>query len=114
MDEACPRCGAVQVRYQGRVYCTREDDLSAILSPRGSRAETAHSGVSPASPNGHSKHSSSMGAEQKALRNLLEEKLAKVTKELETSQDLDQQAKLLDLVSKYLETLEKLKRNEGS
>jgi hypothetical protein len=57
--------------------------------------------------------STSSTVERDALRTLLEQKLAKVSKELENSQDFAQQDKLLDLISKYLETLSKLKGGEG-
>jgi UPF0148 protein len=30
MSEPCPKCGGIQIRYKGRVYCTNHDDLSAI------------------------------------------------------------------------------------
>ena len=32
LGEACPRCGGVQVKFKGHVYCLNEDDLSELLS----------------------------------------------------------------------------------
>ncbi len=120
MKEACPRCGAVQIRYQGKVYCTNEDDISYILSPAAPKREPPSPAVKPGAsqpvPSTAASKLSEIGAESErdALKALLEEKLAKVTKELDSSQDLDQQAKLLDLISKYLETLQKLKGSSSS
>jgi hypothetical protein len=45
-----------------------------------------------------------------SLRKLLEEKLASASKQLEGTTDVSEQSKLLDLISKYLETLEKLNK----
>ncbi len=45
-----------------------------------------------------------------ALRKLMEEKLSELSKQLDTTKDVNEQARLLDLISKYLETLEKVKR----
>ena len=35
LQEPCPRCGAVQIRYKGRNYCTNEDNLNSILDSNG-------------------------------------------------------------------------------
>jgi UPF0148 protein len=32
LGEPCPKCGGIQVRYRGRVYCTSHDDLSGATS----------------------------------------------------------------------------------
>jgi uncharacterized Zn finger protein (UPF0148 family) len=123
LNEACPRCGGVQIRYQGKVYCINEDDISGILSSSPSspsslkqRQEQHAPIVQPLSPSRPapvvtSPKAPESGSEKEALKALLEEKLAKVSKQLDSTQDFDQQAKLLDLISKYLETLEKLKGN---
>lgn len=117
LNETCPRCGGVQIRYQGKIYCINEDNLSNILSAPSAPARSSVPVVEPAISKrelnavASKPATASAASERDALRSLLEEKLAKVSRELESSQDFDQQAKLLDLISKYLETLEKLKAN---
>ena len=94
-----------------------EDDLSDIQSssePQAvstqSRSEITPTAVTPvASASKRQIQTRAPSPERDALKTLLEEKLAKVSRELENSQDFEQQAKLLELISKYLETLEKLK-----
>lgn len=120
LNEACPRCGGVQIRYQGKVYCINEDDISGILSSPAPKQVPSPPIVQPISSQpaplvARSRPSESApGSERDALKTLLEEKLSKVSKELESSQDFDQQAKLLELISKYLETLEKLKGSRST
>jgi formylmethanofuran dehydrogenase subunit E len=46
-----------------------------------------------------------------SVRKLLEEKLSTVSKQLDNTTDVDEQSRLLDLISKYVETLEKLKKS---
>jgi len=104
LQEPCPRCGSVQIKYKSKIYCTNEDDLQALLNP-GSEKEPSPSArievpqnvrpVSPATDN---------------LRKLMEEKLGELSKQLDATTDPAEQARLLDLISKYLETLEKIKR----
>lgn len=123
LNEACPRCGGIQIRFQGKVYCINEDDLTNVGSlPSLSRQESSsglteqptRETVIPRNTVASSSATASprkveSTSEHDALRALLEEKLANVSRQLESSQDFDQQEKLLDLISKYLETLEKLK-----
>ena len=45
-----------------------------------------------------------------SLRKLLEGKLATASKQLEATNDVQEQSNLLDLISKYLETLQKLNK----
>lgn len=96
LREPCPRCGGVQIKYQNKTYCLNEDDISSVLNPEQKVA-----------PQPESK------SEQSPLRKVLEDKLASVTKQLESSQDPDEQAKLLELISKYVDTLDKLKRSQS-
>jgi uncharacterized Zn finger protein (UPF0148 family) len=133
LQEPCPRCGGLQVRYRGKVYCINEDDIDSIINPPALPLQTTETGsaekkagrerepppivqavvAGPAPTRGEASNdaSNSEGDSEKAsLRRLLREKLAGVSKELEASHDVDQQAKLLELVSKYLETLEKLEK----
>ena|SRR5487761_594932 len=111
LRESCPKCGGVQIKFQGQTYCTAEDDLETPLSPEGAskpagetlpKKETLHEPLTP---------KVEQSPERGALRGMLERKLETLTKQLETSNDVDEQAKLLDLISKYVETLEKLKKS---
>lgn len=34
LAEPCPSCGGVQVKYNGKVYCTNHDDLSGTLGEK--------------------------------------------------------------------------------
>lgn len=97
LQEACPRCGGVQIRYKGKVYCLAEDNVEDIT-----KAPTA-----PAQKEAPAKASESSST----LRKMLEEKLANVTKQLDSTTDIQEQTKLLDLISKYIETLQKLEKS---
>lgn len=94
LREACPRCGGVQINYLGKVYCLSEDKIEEISTSK----------VTPTSIQSvkSSEESSS------PIRKMLEEKLASITRQLEATTDIQEQAKLLDLISKYLETLQKV------
>ncbi len=100
MQEACPRCGGVQIRYQGKVYCLNEDDIDSALSPKTTQTPAKKEDLK-----------TSIGMEgSNTLRKMLEEKLAAVSKQLETTIDVEEQCRLLDLISKYVETLQKLNK----
>lgn len=32
LGEPCPKCGGIQVKYKGKVYCTTHEDLSGVTS----------------------------------------------------------------------------------
>ncbi|MDG6906166.1 MAG: hypothetical protein JRN20_10325 [Nitrososphaerota archaeon] len=89
LQEACPKCGGVQLKYRGKIFCLNETDLNELLSTSPQTSQTSSTGSS-------------------SLRKLLEEKMASATKQLEATSDVSEQSKLLDLISKYLETLNKL------
>lgn len=106
LQDACQRCGAVQIKYKGKVYCTNEDDLESLLNP-GSKVET------PAVTQAKIEEKKSVQAASQttgSLRKLLEDKLSSLSKQLDSTTDIDEQARILELMSKYLETLEKLKQ----
>ncbi len=103
LQEPCPRCGAVQIKYQGKIYCTNEDDLQALLSG-GPAKEAVHPKVETR------ELVKSVSPATDSLTKLMEDKLSELSKQLDATKDPAQQAQLLDLISKYLETLEKLKR----
>ncbi len=107
LQEPCPRCGSVQIKYRGKVYCTNEDDLEALLNPESPR-ET------PAPARGKvedQKEPKTVSQTEDSLRKLLEDKLNNLSKQLDSTNDLDEQGRILNLISKYLETLEKIKRS---
>jgi len=111
LQEPCPRCGAVQIRYKGRIYCTNEDDLNSILNSSGA-VELPPTQIKTGLKNEEKPSTGSQVSQSSdSLRRLLEEKLNTVSKQLDSTTDLTEQAKLLDLISKYIETLEKLKKS---
>ncbi|MDA4112378.1 MAG: hypothetical protein OK439_07545 [Thaumarchaeota archaeon] len=112
LQEACPRDGAVQIRYKGKVYCTKEDNLDSILNPTEPQEASPTSGVSDNSKKDNSVLATpQLSQSTDSLRKLLEEKLGNVSKQLDTTTDLEEQTRLLDLISKYIETLERLKKS---
>lgn len=105
LNEPCPKCGGVQIRFQGNVFCVNEDDISSVLKVGGRPKMQEQTQVPLEKPRSMQ---SSYAQDPDGLRSLIQDKLALVAKELENSKDFDQQAKLLDLMFKYLETLELL------
>lgn len=111
LREPCPKCGGLQIRYQGKTYCINEDNLDSVLSPKPEKPVAHIVQPVPKKEEEEGKRPQPMaGADP--LRQLLEEKLGRVSKQLEETTDLQQQASLLDLISKYIETLERLKSKE--
>lgn len=108
LQEPCPKCGAVQIRYEGKTYCMNEDDLDAVLNPKKPEVKLQ---VEPSLKKESTVSLSSSGSE--SLQKLLEEKLANVSRQLDSTTDLDEQGKLLELISKYIETLGKLKKSDS-
>lgn len=105
LQEPCPRCGAVQIKYKAKVYCTNEDDLESLLNSPSPQEQSD----APAKTEEANKIQSASQTTE-ALRKLMEEKLNNLSKQLDSTTDVGEQARLLDLISKYLETLEKVKR----
>jgi uncharacterized Zn finger protein (UPF0148 family) len=114
LGEACPRCGGVQVKFKGNVYCLNEDDLSELLSRGTTQNNQTGTPISNVADSGHKLHSVSTKMEVKKsssseqVRSILEEKLKKLSKQLDESNDIEEQTKLLELISKYVDTLNKL------
>ena len=86
LAEPCAKCGGVQVRFHGKVYCTSHDDLSHLLTTETLSAETVTSGI----------------------REVLLSKLATATAALETEKDLAKQDELVSLMTKYFDLLERV------
>ena len=88
MGEPCQQCGGIQVRYHGRVYCTGHEDLSPILKTEGVSYETVVA----------------------RMREALVLKLSEATGLLENEKDPVSQDRLVSLLAKYYELLQKLPR----
>jgi uncharacterized Zn finger protein (UPF0148 family) len=106
LQEACPRCGSVQIKYKGKVYCTNEDDLEALIS-----SDSGHEAPAPKVETREPSKSASPATD--SLRRLMEDKLNDLSKQLASTTDVAEQVRLLDLISKYLETLEKVKHSSA-
>lgn len=107
LQEPCQKCGGVQIKYEGKTYCTNEDDLGAILSPKKPAPKQIAEPIVKKEEKGQQTESGS-----DTLRKLLENKLETVSRQLDNTSDLQEQGKLLDLISKYIETLEKIKKSD--
>ncbi len=86
LSEPCPQCGGIQVRYRGRVYCTNHEDLSTVGTPEVLSVET----VIP------------------RMREVLLARLNEAAVALGTERDATQQDRLVSLMAKYFELLQKL------
>ena len=121
LSEACPRCGGVQIQFRGKVYCINEDDISNITTSPVQKAADPSPPAPLVQPVVSEQQSvppltgaTDLDSDKGRLKAMLEEKLEKVSKQLENSQDFDQQEKLLGLISKYLDTLSKLKSQDST
>ena len=85
LGEPCPKCGGVQVRFHGKVYCTSHEDLNHLLTAGTISAENVTSG----------------------MRETLLSKLAETTAALEAEKDLAKQEALVSLMTKYFDLLER-------
>ncbi|HKW05312.1 MAG TPA: Sjogren's syndrome/scleroderma autoantigen 1 family protein [Nitrososphaerales archaeon] len=103
LREACPKCGGVQIKFQGRNYCTAEDNLEKALLQDSTKEEIPSNKPEAKAPGPASEQLDS-------LESILEKKLSVASEQLEKTTDVGEQAKLLDLISKYVETLGKLKK----
>ena len=86
MSEPCQQCGGIQIRYRGKVYCTGHEDLSPAL-----KAEEV-----------------SLDTVMAEMRQVLLTKLSQTVALLEGEKDMADQDRLVSLMSKYLDLLQKL------
>jgi len=119
LQEPCPRCGGVQIKYRGKIFCTNEDDLEVLLNPETEDKKKEAVASAPPGPfkveeSTRMKVSEPASPATESLRKLLEEKLDALSKQLDSTTDIEEQARILDLISKYLETLEKTKRSTAA
>lgn len=89
LEEACPKCGGVMIRYKGRRYCVNCD---SITTPT---VEADFEGV----------FAEAVGS----LRKLVLKKVEQVAGSLKEEVDIERQLQLASLLSRYLELLEKCK-----
>ncbi|MDV3278340.1 MAG: hypothetical protein LYZ69_07730 [Nitrososphaerales archaeon] len=86
LAEPCQRCGGVQVRFHGKVYCTSHDDISPLL-----REERA-----------------SYDSVVANMRELLISKLNEASLLLEKERDMAKQEQLVSLMARYFDLLQKV------
>jgi UPF0148 protein len=86
MAEPCQQCGGIQVRYRGKVYCAGHEDLSSVLRTEGVSFDTVID----------------------QTREVLIAKLNEAAGLLGTEKDPTVQDRLVSLMAKYFDLLQKL------
>jgi UPF0148 protein len=86
IKEPCPVCNGVQLRYRGKVYCTNHDNLDVALKAK----EILFPDVA------------------EDLKNLLLVKVKECMSLLESERDTESLAKLVALMTGYVELLRRL------
>jgi UPF0148 protein len=89
LKEACPKCGGLQVKYKNRTLCINCDDLSDISS-----IEVAN-----------------MSELTTNLGDLALSKIQRLYDALSKEEDLDKQAKIVNLILLYMDIMEKVKKS---
>ena len=88
LGEPCQQCGGIQVRFRGKVYCTGHEDLSGVLKAEGASYDTVMA----------------------QTREVLVAKLNEAAGLLEKERDQAAQERLVSLMTKYFDLLQKLPR----
>lgn len=86
MAEPCKKCGGIQLRFHGKVYCTNHEDLEPLLVEEVASYDSIVAN----------------------LKELLTSKLNEVSLLLEREKDVDKQVQLVSLISGYFELLQKI------
>jgi len=86
ISEPCQKCGGIQVRYHGKIYCTAHEDLSPILATEGMSYDTVVA----------------------RSREVLISRLSEAASRLESEKDVTSQDKLVSLMTKCYDLLQKL------
>jgi UPF0148 protein len=86
LSEPCPKCGGIQVRYHGKVFCTNHEDLSMVPA---SQAVSFDSVVV-------------------QMREVLLARLSQAAAALGSEPDAQKQEQLVSLMARCYELLEKL------
>ena len=92
LAEPCQRCGGMQLRYHGKVYCTSHEDLGPLLTEEPVSYE----------------------AVVVSARGLLLSKLNEAAVLLEKEKDLTKQEQLISLMTKYFDLLQKMPQKQQS
>ena len=92
LGEPCPKCGGIQVRYHGKVYCTSHEDLTPVLIAETLSMETVIAGMEEALLSKLNEAALSLGAEK----------------------DGERQDQLVSLMTKYFDLLQKLPQKRQS
>jgi UPF0148 protein len=86
LGEPCPKCGGVQVRYKGRVYCTQHEDLSTVTTVEPLSVESV----------------------SESARKVILAKINDAVTSLSSEKDVERQEQLVSMISKCFDTLQKL------
>ncbi len=92
LGEPCAKCGGIQVRYHGKVYCTNHEDLSSVVTAETVSMETVIAGA----------------------REALLSKLSEAASLLGAEKDVAKQDQLVSLMTKYFDLLQKLSQKQQS
>ncbi len=113
LGEACPRCGGVQVKFKGNVYCLNEDDLSELLSTGTSSNNQTGTPISnTAGPGPKPQIVTKVEVKRSSTPNRCEVFLKRSSKNCQSNwmnpTTSRSKQRLLELISKYVDTLNKL------
>jgi UPF0148 protein len=86
LAEPCPKCGGIQVRFRGRVFCTNHDDLAQVMSSEVLSIDTVAAQV----------------------REVLLQRVRGAASELATEKDTVRQEQLVSLMTRCFELLQKI------
>ncbi|MBI3840367.1 MAG: hypothetical protein HY297_00165 [Thaumarchaeota archaeon] len=92
LGEPCPKCGGIQVKYEGKVYCTSHEDLSSVITSDRMSFDTVVAG----------------------MREVLLSKLNEASASLGAEKDSAKQDQVVSLMAKYFELLSKLPKDRQS
>lgn len=87
LREPCPKCGGVQIKYRDEISCV----VCGLMKDRGLSLSKSEGGSSP-------------------IKEILEAKALEVAFMLKEERLVERQRDLLDLLSKYIELLHKLRQ----
>lgn len=88
LAEPCPRCGGIQVRFHGKVYCTNHEDLTSLLTEERASYDSVVAN----------------------MKELLTSKLNEANGLLEKERDVVKQEQLVSLMSKYYDLLQRISK----
>jgi UPF0148 protein len=86
LAEPCKKCGGIQVRFHGKVYCTSHEDLEPLLIEERASYDSVVAN----------------------MKELLVSKLNETSLLLEKERDAVKQEQLVSLMSRYFDLLQKI------